>query len=131
MVNEELQALLDSYDDTMYPSSFLSEYTLMECLSDRNGIQTFLVQNSGGEKMIAKCCDKSSWSIRERGNFLSALEHEGLPRLIDTFENDMTTVTVREYIEGVSLDQYAADHSLFQHHAVLRRLVPGMQQSGF
>lgn len=117
-MNEELKTLLDSYHDTPYPAPFLAEYTLMECLSDRNGIQTFLVQNSRGIPLIAKCYDKSLWSIRDNRTVLSSLEHEAQPRQIDTFENDKTTVTVREYIEGTSLDQYAADHSLSQEEIV-------------
>lgn len=112
MWNEELKALLDSYDDTLFPEAFLAEYTLIECLSNRNGIQTFLVQNSNERQLIAKCYDKAEWSIQGASEVLNGLEHDGLPMQIAEFENDTMTIRVREYIEGVPLSQYAADNSL-------------------
>lgn len=118
MVSEELKVLLDSYDDSPYPEAFLSAYTLMECLSDRNGIQTFLVQDCSGVPLIAKCYDKAVWSIPGGSDVLNGLEHEGLPRQIAAFENDTVTVRVRQYIEGVPLSQYAEDNSLSRQEIV-------------
>ena len=40
-----LQAILDSHDDAEYPADFTAAYIPMECLSDRNGICTFLVRD--------------------------------------------------------------------------------------
>ena len=59
MKNDDLlQTILESYDDSNYPEAFVSEYDIMECLSDQNGICTFLVQKKDGENCIAKCYDK-------------------------------------------------------------------------
>lgn len=45
MKNDDLlQTILESYDNSSYPEAFLLEYDIMECLSDQNGICTFLVQ---------------------------------------------------------------------------------------
>ena len=33
-----LQTLLDSYDDSNYPEEFATEYDIMECLSDHDGM---------------------------------------------------------------------------------------------
>ncbi len=38
-------------------SEYISQLCIMECLSDQNGICTFLVQKKDGENCIAKCYD--------------------------------------------------------------------------
>ncbi|MBQ3403963.1 MAG: serine/threonine protein kinase [Oscillospiraceae bacterium] len=118
MESDELRELLNSYDDSIYPEGFLAEYTPMECLSDRNGICTLLVQDRSGESFIAKCCDKALWSVVSGGGILNGLEHSGLPKQIASYENDNMTVTVREYIDGVPLSRYAAENRLSQQEAV-------------
>ena len=118
MANEELQALLSSYDDAAYPAGFLSEYVLMECLSDRNGIRTFRAQGRDGLSYIAKCYDRAAWSITDNSAILRDLDHDGLPKHIAAFESDTMTVTVREYIEGVPLSRYAKENDLSEREIV-------------
>lgn len=40
-----LNEILESYSDTDYPEEFSSEFDIMECLSEQNGICTFLVRD--------------------------------------------------------------------------------------
>ena len=106
MKNDDLlQTILESYDDSNYPEAFVSEYDIMECLSDQNGICTFLVQKKDGESCIAKCYDKLKWGISDNSAILHNLDHDGLPKHIATFESDTMTVTVREYVEGIPLSR--------------------------
>ena len=72
MKNDDLlQTILESYDDSNYPEAFVSEYDIMECLSDQNGICTFLVQKKDGENCIAKCYDKLRWGISDNTGVLT------------------------------------------------------------
>ena len=107
-----LAELLRSFDKAEYPESFLNEYTLMECLSSRPGVETFLVVNKEGVPFAAKCCSREAWSLRGGADILSGLNHPGLAEYAGTFENEFTIVTVREYIEGTSLDRYALENDL-------------------
>ena len=118
MMHEELRALLDACDDPGYPEEFSSEYTIMECLSDRNGVSTFLVQDRSDTPYIAKCYDKSLWTIRLGGDLLQALEHDGLPKAFASYENETMTVTLREYIEGTPLSRYALENDLTEHEII-------------
>ena len=74
MKNDDLlQTILESYDNSSYPEAFLLEYDIMECLSDQNGICTFLVQKKDGENCIAKCYDKLRWGISDNSAILHNL----------------------------------------------------------
>ena len=116
--DELLDSLLSSFDESGFPGDFLTEYTLMECLASRHGVETFLVQDKNGNSCIAKCYDRDVWDIAGSRDILSTLDHKNLPRHLASFENDGMTVTVREYIEGVSLDRYAAENDLTQNEII-------------
>ena len=60
--NDPLDDILRAYDDTGYPEEFYSKYDIMECLSDLNGIITFLARDKNGTEYIAKCFDRSLWN---------------------------------------------------------------------
>ena len=118
MEQSELQALLASYDDSPYPTGFLDEYVILECLSDRNGITTFLVQDRKGGRFIAKCCDRAIYPKSDNQVLLRSVSHRDLPKYIAEFENEQMTVTVREYIEGLTLDRYAQEKDLSEQEIV-------------
>lgn len=117
-VDTALEAFLAAWDDASYPAAFLKEYALMECLSERGGIDTFLAQDRAGELVIAKCYDKSIWTPRGDSDLLEGLADAGLPRQIAAYESDDVAVVVREYIPGVSLNQYAQQNALTEREIV-------------
>ena len=128
MPNDELVSVLqEAYDDSAYPEAFLAEYAIMECLAERSGIDTFLVQDAKGANYIAKCYAKHAWLIDGEGegdsgdeskrdtghdDILSAIDHPAIPKAVGTFVSNTMLVTVRTYVEGVTLDRYAREHDL-------------------
>lgn len=118
MNDDILKEILSAYDDTGYPEEFSSKYDILECLSDQNGICTFLVQDHEGGRYVAKCFEKQMRESAVGNEILAELSHWGLPNNIATFENDGMTVTVREYIEGKSLDRYASEQNLSRQEIV-------------
>lgn len=111
-LEKQIDAVLESIDNSGYPDGFVSKYIMLECLSRHDGEETFLVQNADGLKFIAKSFDRSIWTVNHSEKILSKLSHKGLPKWEEAFENEKMTVTVREYIEGVSLDRYVEDNEL-------------------
>ena len=162
-----LQELQGVYDAINYPQEFTDRYVIMECLAERNGIDTFLVQklgepidqntctnpNESAEQdtptdpialveqdtptgpdasveqdtpidpdapegpdvpacFVAKCYDKNVWTIESPEDILRQLDHDGLPKQLESFENEDMIVTIREYVAGVSLDLFALDNEL-------------------
>ena len=110
---EDFLAAFENADvNSRYPADFLKEYTIMECLSERNGADTFLVQNRAGQTFIAKCYDVEIWKQTGENQILSELQSVHLPKQIAVFENDRMIVTIREYIDGIPLDRYAMENEL-------------------
>lgn len=137
-----LAELLATYEDSAYPAEFISRYTMTECLAERNGVETYVVQDAQGNRYVAKCYDRSVWSFGEdtqntaefendqsgdyrqddqdvhRGNagislsLLKEIGGEGIPKYTAEYSNDAMFVTVREYIEGIPLDRYASENEL-------------------
>ena len=103
--NELLEELLNSYETDNYPDGFESKFSIMECLSDRNGVCTFLVQDKNEIVYIAKCYEKNRWDITDKG-IQKTLDHPGIPRFVDFFENSEMSIIVREYIDGTDLLEY-------------------------
>lgn len=116
--NDTLDEILKAYNDAGYPEAFTQDYAIMECLSDKNGIFTLLVRERNGVDRIAKCFDRSLWKSSARNDILTDLSHKGLPKYICSYENEVMTVTVREYIEGEPLDRYASENDISQQKTV-------------
>lgn len=111
-----IEDFLEAYDNAgcniNYPPAFLDKYIMLECLAERSGIDTFLVQDQEAVKYIAKCYDKGLWNIDKDNDVLSGVDHAGFPKQVDVFENDEMCVVIRDYIEGESLDRYALENDL-------------------
>ena len=110
--DELLSALRETYEQEPYPGEFLARYVPTACLAERPGIDTLLVEDAQGERFVAKCFDKAVWSLEGSEQILEGLEHPGLPRFAGSFEDEQMLVTVRTYVEGVSLERYAQEHDL-------------------
>ena len=106
------ESLNTVYDNSDYPDGFLKQYNIMECLAEKNGIDTFLIQDHNSTKYVAKCYYKALLKIDIKKDILIELSHDGFPKHIDTFENDTMYIIVREYIEGTVLDEYASLNDL-------------------
>ncbi|MDD2294441.1 MAG: serine/threonine-protein kinase [Eubacteriales bacterium] len=100
----------NAFDTSRYPAGFLEQYDQLECLAASHGTETFLVRPKDGEKLfVAKCYDKSIYSVVHESNILKGLNHNGLPAFSDEFQSDSTICIVREYVEGKPLNQYIAE----------------------
>lgn len=115
---EQINRIYDASDAELYPEEFLHEYDRMECLAERNGIDTFLVQNHAGNRYIAKYYDKGQWKLGDGTDILQGLQLDGVPKHITAIEDAKATITIREYIEGTPLDQYAAEHALQEQEII-------------
>ena len=111
--NAIVDLIRSEYDESAYPEAFIAKYDRLECLGDSHGVETFLVQAKGSNThYLAKCYDKAVCSIVNESVILKQLHHASLPRYEEAFENDALVVVVREYIEGLPLDRYAAEKDL-------------------
>ena len=98
-----------------YPEDFLNEYDQMECLSGHRGRETFLVQRKkDGRQAVAKCYDRSLYDLSREEDPLKDLEHPGLPRYLERYENERFVVILREYVEGTPLSDLVREREMQQ-----------------
>lgn len=114
MVDAIVQDFLCSFDDNHYPSDFLAAYEAIECFAHNEVGETLLVKDRQSKNYyVAKCyTDKTLFSHTTENELLKNLHHPGLPAFIGEYHNDDMLCVVREYLEGVPLDQYAVENRL-------------------
>ena len=101
------------FAQSSYPRDFLAAYDQMECLASHTGRETFLVQRkAGGEMAVASCYDRAVFPLRPDIRLLRELDHPGLPRYYEQYQNEQMLCIVREYIEGEPLNAYVRDRHL-------------------
>lgn len=109
---EEFQDFYDnSYMETL-PQELIEAYDIIECLSCADGCDTLLVmQKETGKKYVAKCYTESS-GIFDKTTFpkIESVCSSALPYFVMAYQNEKTRCFLREYIEGISLDQYVKGH---------------------
>ena len=108
-----VEDIQNAFSDDSYPRDFLAAYDLMECLASHSGRETFLVRKKGsGGRAVAKCYDRAAFSFHPHPELLQGVDHPGLPRYLEQFENEKVLCVVREYIEGEPLSDYARDRQM-------------------
>lgn len=98
--NETFEEYYDESYEASLPHELTEDYDIVECLSCVEGCDTLLVKNKQtGEKMVAKCYTGDSV-------LFDRMETEAMPYFAGKYKNDKYRCILREYIEGVSLDEY-------------------------
>lgn len=105
--------------DFGYPLDFLNEYDQIECLASSNGKETFLVKNKSNDTFaICKCFDKSKYLYSLDIDILKSLKHKGIPNIINNYESEKMLCIVREYVEGLTLDEYLKNNELTENEKI-------------
>lgn len=114
------QSAWDGYDSSRYPKGFFSDFEAMECLAHSETVETMRVRDRrAGGCFLAKCyLDKNLLCRTNEGELLKRLSHPGLPRFAAEYRNDDMLCVVREYVEGMPLDRYAAENQLTQEQII-------------
>ena len=108
MSNEaDFDAIL-AFDETRYPEAFFAEFEALACLSSNDHAETLLVlERKTNINRLAKCyLGENRSSGATEAMLLKKLNDPGIPRYITEYENDVMLCVVREYIEGLPLNEY-------------------------
>ena len=108
MSNEaDFDAIL-AFDETRYPVAFFAEFEALACLSSNDHAETLLVlERKTNLNRLAKCyLGENRSSGATEAMLLKKLNDPGIPRYIAEYENDVMLCVVREYIEGLPLNEY-------------------------
>lgn len=105
-----LDEFLKEFDESRFPQDFLEKYEPIECMAHNQMGETLLVrERKNGDTFVAKCyTDYTLFSRKTENELLKELNHDGLPAFIEKYQNDGMLCVVREYVEGMTLNQYVS-----------------------
>lgn len=94
--------------ESTLPKDFLNKYTIIECFNHTENSYALLAEDKDDhKKVVAKCFFKTSFIYENNdNNILKDAESSQVPRFIEEFKNDNYYIVLREYVEGISLDEY-------------------------
>ena len=98
------------YDESRYPEAFFADYEALACLAASELTETLLVCERKTEvRRLAKCyLGENMPSGMTEATLLKKLNDPGIPRVVSEYQNDAMFCVVREYIEGLPLNEYVA-----------------------
>jgi len=114
VANDFLNSDLAKIGSLELPEGFTARFDVMERLASNTFGETFLLsEKDGGKLFILKCYPKSIIDIEHsEAKHLSGLSHKGLPRIEAESENDEVVFNLREFAEGIPLDEFMEERGL-------------------
>ncbi len=115
-MTNEAEAFQRGFDRGVFPAAFLAEYEPIKCLARGANGETLVVRGKADDALyIAKVLPEGAG---DEGDLLSSLNHPALPRFIARFTHDGAAILVREYVDGLPLDEAADGRALPDAQAV-------------
>lgn len=113
-VIRDFQLYYDNSFKKALPQEITENYDIMECLSNTEECDTLLVkEKTSCTRIVAKCYAKNSlqYGTEELEQFRN-LKNDAIPRYVGEYKNEEFYCVLREYIEGVSLNEYVRNNPL-------------------
>jgi serine/threonine protein kinase len=112
-----------TFDKVELPGEIISRYNVVQYLAKDDYCETLLLEEKDGGKLyVLKCFNKADvLHADNEAKILCGLNHKGLPNYQDenlNLENDDKLFVLREYLEGISLDEYMSGNNLTETQAV-------------
>lgn len=109
MTNDALE-FKRSFVGSGYPAGFLSKYKTVKCLARGGSGETLIVEGrEDAELYVAKVLPEG---MSGEGAILEALSHPALPRFVARFSENGAHIMVREYVDGLPLNEAVDPHAL-------------------
>ncbi len=111
---EEFTAAFDAGYENILPEELLKEYDIIERLGTAEENDTLLVTSKNTrKKMVVKCYfgDEIRFESSVEG-LLSKIDSNAIPHYEEVYRNDKCRCILREYVEGMTLTEYAAANCL-------------------
>jgi serine/threonine protein kinase len=115
---------LESFDKNIaLPQEITERFNVAQYLATNDYGETLLLEEKDGGKLyVLKCFNKADISHADNEpKILSGLNHKGLPNYRDenaSFKNDEKLYVLREYLDGVSLDEYISEKNITEAQAI-------------
>lgn len=113
-ITEEFMAGFDEGYEKALPEEFLEKYYIIEYLGAAENCDTLLVKDKiSGKKLVAKCYFGDATNFEYSGaKLLSKIDNDAVPHYEKECRNETCRCILREYIEGMTLAEYAGTNYL-------------------
>lgn len=113
-MDQFIEGFLKDFTDNQYPVELLKKYVLMECLANNEQGETLLVkERQTGNLQVAKCYAESDCLSRtSESDLLKNLHNKRMPAYIGEYKSNGMICVLREFIEGIPLDQYCREQHI-------------------
>jgi len=123
MTKSLLDEFTEAFEENVLPDSIANQYELTAYLGSNSFSETFLLTDKeSGKKYVLKRSsknDKTPINVNEP-EILKTLSHPGIPKPITNIDIDDNeyTYTIREYLEGITLEEYLTTREIDESEAV-------------
>jgi len=123
MTKSLLDEFTETFEENVLPDSIASQFKLTAYLGSNSFSETFLLTDKeSSKKYVLKRSSKNDTTpinVNEP-EILKALSHPGIPKpIIDIdINDDEYTYTIREYLEGITLEEYLTTREIDESEAV-------------
>ena len=107
---DKLNNRFNTFDDNILPDEITCRFYVLELLAGNDLSDTYLLScKKTGKKFVLKKFHHTE--LYSESDLLSGLSHKGLPRFEPHIISDGSLFTLREYINGISLDEFLSESS--------------------
>jgi len=120
--NSLAEMVLTNFEGTSLPIAITMRFDILELLSKNELGETYLLSDiSTGDRYVLKCFLRAKQAASESA-LLSGLSHKSLPKFQPEIWHDNTVYTLREYVDGASLEEYLLEHGVLTDNEAIHIL---------
>jgi serine/threonine protein kinase len=105
---------LKTFEDIRLPEELAERFQTEDCLAQGAYSDTYLLSEKDTDKLYVlkrHRAEEGAPVVRNEAKLIQHLSHKGLPRFVCNVERDGMVFTVREFVDGITLDQYLAERT--------------------
>jgi serine/threonine-protein kinase len=120
MSNSFAGEFIKTFDGFVFPNEISDRFNVMERLSHSEYGETYLLsEKDSSKRYVLKYCSKSdAMNAVHEAKLLQGLSHDGIPAFEPEIEDDKALLVLREYIDGMTLDEYLRENQLSETQVV-------------
>jgi len=123
MNNSLTSMVLENFEEPDLPQKIFGRFNLLELLARNELGETFLLSEKiGGKRYVLKSFRYSNDDSSE-SELLNGLVHRGLPRFEQKIVYGQISFSLREYVDGVSLEEYVTERGVLDEATAIDVLV--------
>ncbi len=112
--------IMKDFNEFVLPKEISDYYDIIECLAQNEYGETYILLDRADDKLYVMKCYKKTDDKNgvQEAELLRGLSHKGIPNFKMEVENNDTLFVIREYVDGITLDEYLNKNQIEESQAV-------------